>query len=65
MQFAIERKVPVSRLATKPLSQADKELEAMKVYMKKVSRSKKAAQTFLEEAGNVDKQGRFAKQYRS
>lgn len=65
MQFAIERKASVSRLATKPLSQADKELEAMKVYMKKVSRSKKAAQTFLEDAGIVDKQGRLAKQYRS
>ena len=46
------------------MTQADKEFEAMQAYMKKVASSKKAAQTFLEDAGIVDKQGRLAKPYR-
>ena len=64
MQAAIERK-PAAKAVVKPLSQADKELAAMKAYMKKVTSSKKAATAFLEKAGVIDKNGRLAKQYRS
>lgn len=46
------------------MTHADKELEVMTAYMKKVTSSKKASQTFLENAGIVDKQGRLAKPYR-
>jgi nitrate reductase beta subunit len=63
MQAAIERK-SATKADARPMTQADKEFEAMKVYMKKVTRSKKAAQAFLESAGIIDKQGRLAKPYR-
>jgi hypothetical protein len=46
------------------MTQADKELAAMKAYMKKVTSSKKAAQAFLQDAGIVDRNGRLAKPYR-
>lgn len=68
MQAATERKTAakaVAKTAAKSMSQADKEFEAMKAYMKKVTSSKKAATTFLEDAGIIDRNGRLAKQYRS
>ena len=64
MQAALVRKSSAVRAVNRPMTQADKEFEAMQAYMKKVASSKKAAQTFLEDAGIVDKQGRLAKPYR-
>lgn len=64
MQAALVRKSTAVRAVARPMTQADKEFEAMQAYMKKVTSSKKAAQTFLEDAGIVDKQGRLAKPYR-
>lgn len=64
MQATIERK-RASKAAAAPMSQADKELAAMKVYMKKVSRSKKSATEFLLRAGVIDKNGVLAEHYRS
>jgi len=63
MQAAIERK-PAAKAMAKPMTQADKELAAMKAYMKKVSRSKESATAFFEQTGVIDKNGRLAKQYR-
>lgn len=63
MQSAIERK-PVAKAVVKPMTQADKELAAMKAYMKEVSRSKESATAFLEQTGVIDKNGRLAEQYR-
>jgi hypothetical protein len=63
MQTATDRKTAL-KAASRPMTHADKELEAMTAYMKKVTSSKKASQTFLENAGIVDKQGRLAKPYR-
>lgn len=51
--------------APKPLSKADKELKAMKAYMKKINSSKKTAEEFLRSTGIIDKNGQLAKQYRS
>jgi hypothetical protein len=63
MHAALERKA-TARAAAPPMTQADKELAAMKAYMKKVTSSKKAAQAFLQDAGIVDRNGRLAKPYR-
>jgi nitrate reductase beta subunit len=63
MHAALERKA-TARAAAQPMTQADKELAAMKAYMKKVTSSKKAAQAFLQDAGIVDRNGRLAKPYR-
>jgi nitrate reductase beta subunit len=60
---ATERKSAASA-APQRVTHANKELEAMTAYMKKVTSSKKASQAFLENAGIVDKQGRLAKPYR-
>lgn len=64
MQATTERKTAAKAVA-QPMSKADKELAAMKAYMKKVNRSKKSATEFLEAAGIFDKNGRLAKQYRN
>ena len=63
MRAAAERK-SVPKGEVRPMTHADKEMAAMTAYMKKVTSSKKAAQTFLENAGIIDKQGRLAKPYR-
>ena len=63
MQATIERK-RASKAVAAPMSKADKELAAMKAYMKKVSRSKESATAFFEQTGVIDKNGRLAKQYR-
>jgi hypothetical protein len=63
MQATTERKRAVKATAA-PMSKADKELAAMKAYMKKVSRSKESATAFFEQTGVIDKNGRLAKQYR-
>lgn len=41
-----------------------KELQALKAYMREITSSKDKAETFLRQAGVIDKQGRLAKQYR-
>jgi len=64
MQAVAERK-SAAKVRAKPESQADKELKAMKAYMKKVSSSKKEAVSFLENAGFIDKNGNLTKPYRS
>lgn len=66
MQNAIEKRKSATKLSTRPKeTHAGRELKAMKAYMKKVTSSKKAAQSFLEQAGIVDKSGKLAKHYRS
>lgn len=55
----------ITKTQGRPLSKADKELSAMKVYIKKVTSSKKQAVSFLERSGIIDKKGVLAKQYRS
>ena len=64
MQAAATERKSAAKADLRRMTHADKELEAMTAYMKKVTSSKKAAQTFLENAGIVDKQGRLAKPYR-
>lgn len=63
MQATSER-TRATGVRARPLSDADKELRAMKVYMKKITSSKKQAEGFLERAGIIDKKGALAKQYR-
>lgn len=63
MEATSERTRAVSG-RSRPLSDADKELRAMKAYMKKITSSKKQAEGFLERAGIIDKKGELAKQYR-
>lgn len=65
MQEAPARKRAATHAAAAPMSNADRELEAMKAYAKKITSSKKRAVTFLEQAGIVDKDGRLAKPYRA
>lgn len=64
MEATAERE-SASKTRSKPMSQADKELKAMKAYMKKITSSKKQAEGFLQRAGIVDTKGELAKQYRS
>lgn len=64
MQAAATERKSAAKGETRTMTHADKELVAMTAYMKKVTSSKKAAQTFLESAGIIDKQGRLAKPYR-
>jgi len=64
MEQTVERK-RVGKPRAQALSPADKELKAMKAYMKKITSSKKDAMTFLQGAGIIDKKGELAKQYRS
>lgn len=64
MQAAATERKSAVKAAPRLMTHADKELEVMTAYMKKVTSSKKASQTFLENAGIVDKQGRLAKPYR-
>jgi len=64
MQATAER-TSATKTQVKPLSKADKELNAMKAYMKKVNSSKKTAEDFLRSTGIIDKNGQLAKQYRS
>lgn len=65
MNDVMQRKSPAHRSSAQPLSHADKEFEAMKAYMAKVTKSKKAAQAFLKDAGIVDTEGALAKPYRT
>lgn len=65
MQEAPARKRAVARVTAAPMSNAERELEAMKAYAKKITSSKKRAVTFLEQAGIVDENGRLAKPYRA
>jgi hypothetical protein len=64
MQATAERTSDTKPRA-RPLTKAEKELKAMKAYMKKVNSSKKTAEEFLRSAGIIDKNGELAKQYRS
>jgi hypothetical protein len=56
------------KLASKVLqptqSQSDRELAAMKLYITKVTSSKKEAVSFLKDAGIIDKTGQLAKPFR-
>ncbi len=61
----IAERTRTTKTPVRPLSKADKELNAMKAYIKKVTSSKKQAVSFLERSGIIDKKGVLAKQYRS
>jgi nitroimidazol reductase NimA-like FMN-containing flavoprotein (pyridoxamine 5'-phosphate oxidase superfamily) len=61
---ATSERTHVATGRARPLSGADKELRALKVYMKKITSSKKEAEGFLERAGIIDKKGELAKPYR-
>lgn len=63
MEATAERN-SATKARAKPKSPAEKELQAMKTYMKKITSSKKEALGFLERAGIIDKKGELAKQYR-
>lgn len=58
-------RVAKPRKRAEPLSKAEKELNAMKAYMKKVNSSKKTAEDFLRRTGVIDKNGELAQQYRT
>lgn len=64
MQATAERG-SATKTRSKPMSQADKELKAMKAYVKKITSSKEDSVAFLQRAGILDKKGELAKQYRS
>lgn len=64
MQATAER-TSATKTRARPLTTAEKELKAMKTFMKKATSSKKQAEEFLRRAGIIDKNGDLAKQYRS
>lgn len=63
MDAVVERK-GATKSRARPISQADRELEAMKAYLRKVTSSKKKSIEFLKDAGVLNRSGELAKQYR-